>query len=335
MGRKKKQVLAGVVVGLCLLVAGGEFYARFGLGLGDPPLSVADDTMEYRFKPGTYHRFGNVIHYNAFSMRSREVGATRTDQQELRILVLGDSVINGGVQTSDEDLATTLLEKRLSQELKRPVFVGNVSAGSWGPPNTAAYLEKFGTFDADLILLVLSGDDGADVPTFAPIVGVSPAFPERAPVSALWEGITRYTPLSRFIGPSASSPPDPSLPAGASASTLSRVEREKVVADAIARIATIARSKNIPLGAVLYWAQYELSSQPDPSQPTIRAALSRSEIPVVDLESELRAALSADRPPIFRDEIHPTAEGQKILSDALHAAVSRALSSSTTQPTSP
>src|SRR5437762_1643345 len=53
--------------GLLALLVTGEIVARYGLGLGDPPLSVADPQIEYLFKPNqTCRRFGHRIHYNAY-----------------------------------------------------------------------------------------------------------------------------------------------------------------------------------------------------------------------------------------------------------------------------
>src|SRR5450432_2448943 len=93
----------GIVVIVTLLIV-AELVARFGLGLGDPPLSMADPTMEYINQPSkTYHRFHHIIHYNTYSMRSGEVTPHKTDPSELRVLMIGDSVINGGAQTDDSE----------------------------------------------------------------------------------------------------------------------------------------------------------------------------------------------------------------------------------------
>ena len=48
----QKKHLTGILAALVLaLLAGAEIYARKGLGLGDPPLSVADPEIEYLFAP--------------------------------------------------------------------------------------------------------------------------------------------------------------------------------------------------------------------------------------------------------------------------------------------
>lgn len=133
----RRRLWAGVaVLTLVVLLVAAEIFCRAYLGLGDPPLSVSDPELEYMFVgPRTYHRFGNVIAYNSFHQRSPELAARRTDTSELRVMVLGDSVVNGGAQTDQTELATSRIAARLSTELARPTAVMNVSAGSWGPEN--------------------------------------------------------------------------------------------------------------------------------------------------------------------------------------------------------
>ncbi len=198
-----------LVVALVALIGLGEIAARVLLGLGDPPLSIAHPTIEYMFKPNqdTYPLHHHV-HINAYGMRSPDFPARKRDASEYRVIVFGDSVINGGNQTDDAQLATTLLQQELSTKLGRPVVVGNVSAGSWGPPNMLAYAREFGFFDADMVLIVVSSHDYSDAPTFEPL---NPStHPTERPTSALYDGATRYLP--RFIpslAPPSERPPPP------------------------------------------------------------------------------------------------------------------------------
>ena len=186
--RKK---LAIAYFGLLLVIAGLELFCRFHLGLGDPPLSRADPEIEYLFiGPRTYHRFGNTITFNAYSMRTHTFDARRKNPEEIRVMVCGDSVINGGSQTDQSQLMTTRLENHLQSELHHPAVVMNVSAGSWGPPNYLAYVKRYGFFEADALVIVVSSHDFADSPTFEPVVGVDPDFPAKTPTFA--PGRTRH-----------------------------------------------------------------------------------------------------------------------------------------------
>ena len=75
-------VLAAALILLALLVmvAAAEAYARLVLGLGDPPLWMADPEIEYLPVPSrSYFRRGKRIIFNKYSMRCREFPATRED----------------------------------------------------------------------------------------------------------------------------------------------------------------------------------------------------------------------------------------------------------------
>ena len=138
--RRFFSVLVAVVVTIAGMGLGGEIVARL-LGLGDPPLVVRHPTIDYLFAPSRcYKRFGNDICYNKWSMRS--IPADR-----FPLLMLGDSVLNGGSLTDQSELASELIRS------KRGITVGNVSAGSWGPSNLLAYTNEFGWFGARLIIM--------------------------------------------------------------------------------------------------------------------------------------------------------------------------------------
>ena len=181
----KKWVVAGLIVGSLLI---GEAVARFGLGLGDPPLSVVHPTIEYMYKPNQdVMRFGKNFIINHYGMRSENFPIEKSEK-ELRVMVFGDSVVNGGNLTDHADLATTLLENRISDGHKRNVRIGNISAGSWGPGNWLAYVKEYGFFGADIIILIISSHDAGDNPIYAPLD--TNTHPQIKPTSAMWEGLT-------------------------------------------------------------------------------------------------------------------------------------------------
>src|SRR5215213_5583367 len=109
-------------IALVLMLVGAELFARFYLGLGDPPLMRADPDIEYLFKADQdCRRFGNRIKYNHYSMRSEDFPEHKSDKNEQRVMVVGDSVVNGGALMDQAKLGTTLLRDRLAADLKRPV----------------------------------------------------------------------------------------------------------------------------------------------------------------------------------------------------------------------
>lgn len=170
-----------------ILACAIEVVLRTKYGFCSAPLYVADQDYEYIFAPNqNLTRFGNKIRTNHFSMRSKEVESTDSTV----ILLIGDSVINGGNLTDQDSLATTKLEERLSREMQQKVRVLNIAAGSWGPDNMAAYLRKYGTFNAKLICLVTSSHDIHDIMGHEPIVGVNINMPNKQYKVAwveLWE----------------------------------------------------------------------------------------------------------------------------------------------------
>ncbi len=188
--KKRKFCIVIFIVSAALVL--GELFARYYLGLGTPPLYIADSQIEYLLKPDyDVKRFGNRHHTNQFGMRSDPLPNTLKDN-EFRVMVFGDSVLYGGVLIAQSDLATSILQNNFSKLTAGQVYVGNISAKSWGPGNWLAYAKKYGFFDADAIVLVISSHDCADNPTFEPL---NPnTHPTEKPFSALTEGVAKYLP---------------------------------------------------------------------------------------------------------------------------------------------
>lgn len=159
-----------------------EGISRFVFGFGNAPLFQSDSAYEYIAQPNQ-DRFRFLCHYktNSYSQRSEEPDSTKK-----RILGLGDSVLYGGTWMDQDSLATTLFSKETCIQML------NISCGSWGPDNCAAYLKKHGTFGASAMFLVCSSHDAYDVMSFAPVVGVVDKYPNKQYVSGLWELIDRY-----------------------------------------------------------------------------------------------------------------------------------------------
>ena len=176
----KKLRIALVLVAVILIIL--EVICRFVFGFGDAPLFKTDNDYEYIAHPNQ-DRFRFLCHYktNSYSQRSEEPGSTKK-----RVLGLGDSVIYGGTWMDQDSLATTIFTNDTGIQML------NISCGSWGPDNCAAYLRKHGTFGASAMFLVCSSHDAYDVMTFQPVVGVYDNYPDKQYISGLWELIDRY-----------------------------------------------------------------------------------------------------------------------------------------------
>ena len=166
-----------------------EITLRKVWGLGSMLLYAEDRAFEYIPKPNQDNiRFGHRIISNEYSMRSFPL----RESDSCIILGFGDSVINGGVLTDHDSLATTLVENHLRAVGSPWVRFLNISAGSWGPDNCAAYLNKYGSFDAKMIILFVSSHDAHDNMTFEKVVGVHKSYPEKQYPLAVVELIGRY-----------------------------------------------------------------------------------------------------------------------------------------------
>lgn len=166
-----------------ILVA-GELIGRY-YGLTNFPLYDSSADFEYLMKPNQDVRiYGNHFVTNEFSMRSAPVA----DSDTIVVLLLGDSVINGGNLIDQDSLASTILEKELISRYNKPIRVLNISDKTWSPDNIVAYLKKYGVFNAKMFLLVANSGDAFDPMTFHPIVGVASTHPDKNAVFA-WQKI--------------------------------------------------------------------------------------------------------------------------------------------------
>ena len=151
------------VVALLAAFAAIEVSLRL-VGLGNPPIAIRDDELEYRLIPNKkYNRWGNRILINSYGFRAND-HTKEISGAEVRLLLLGDSVVYGNhFLDQDETIAM-----RLSAMLSSPscqVRVIPMAVSSWGPINQAAALLRHGTFNATEVAIVLSAHDLIDTPT--------------------------------------------------------------------------------------------------------------------------------------------------------------------------
>ncbi|MCF0198960.1 MAG: hypothetical protein HUK02_06505 [Bacteroidaceae bacterium] len=128
-------------------------------------------------------RFGNRVETNSFSQR-----CTEPNPRKRKVLGLGDSVIFGGSYTDQDSIATSIFNDNDS------VFqILNISAGSWGPDNCAGYLEEYGLFSAEAMLLVCNSHDAHDnIDLTQKVVGTHVSYPNKQYSCAIVELCDRY-----------------------------------------------------------------------------------------------------------------------------------------------
>jgi len=305
MNKKKIALLSCACLIAALTV--GEFVSRFVLGLGDPPLSVTHPTIEYMFKPSSeFHRFGNYFRTNEYGMRSGEFPKER-EKNEIKILVLGDSVPNGGNLTDQNELATEILKENVRSLVSVPVQVGNISAGTWSPPNLLAYVEEFGTFDADVAVIILNKGDMFDFPTYA---ALNPkTHPTDKPISAFGELLSRYL-APRVLALL------PSLGESAVQATPTDTERKNCTPE-LSELMELFTEEYIPVYLIYHPSEDEISPDgsftPKGGYPVISEFSKGTLHSFASIYGE--SVRNGDYP--YRDHYHPNTIGQKLMAEYL------------------
>lgn len=185
--------------------------------LGSPLIYIADDQIGYLLAPNQrVRRFGNRIEINQYSMRTSAINPSPANST-FRVLLLGDSVANGGWWTDQKetisqmmtdflgvfftsgDEKTTKLGFAGGQANATPDLIGyssvevlNASANSWGPRNELAYLQKFGLFEAAVVVLLINTDDLFGKIPSSLVVGRDRNYPDRQMPTAIAEVFSRY-----------------------------------------------------------------------------------------------------------------------------------------------
>lgn len=172
-----------IAISICFIfIALSELILRYVFGFCDAVLYQSSPAYEYIAQPNQHrYRFFSHIDSNSYSQRSEEPDSTKTI-----VLGLGDSVIFGGTMLDQDSVATTLFSKETGMQML------NISSGSWGPDNCAAYLKEKGTFGAKAMVLVCSSHDAFDIMSHVPVVGIYPNYPDKQYKLAIWEVIDRY-----------------------------------------------------------------------------------------------------------------------------------------------
>lgn len=290
--RKRKTwiILASVAV---FLVA-AEVVLRVEWGFTKAPLYYESNAYEYMAQPNQDgYRFGNHFHYNSYSQRSEEPDSTKTI-----VLGLGDSVIFGGTQTDQDSLATSLFSAETGMQML------NISAGSWGPDNCAAYLREKGLFGAKAMLLLVSSHDAHDNMDFKPVVGVHQSYPDHQYTLAIGELVGRYLwsrIAGKLIGGGKNVDPDQAVLKGIG------IRKSGLTFNpGFSQLKAMADSAGISLIVMLHPDQEELQSREYNEQG--QEIISWCKTNRVKIIKELDEGIAEE---MYRDGIHTNAKGQR------------------------
>lgn len=307
---------------VAVVAIGGELVLRYVIGLGDPPLMMNDPLMAYRFQPSqTCHRFHHLIHYNAYSMRSPDEWAQPKSDRQLRVLMIGDSVINGGSLTDQSQLASSLLQPMLSEDLHRPVLVGNASAGGWGPPSELGWVRTFGILNADVVVLVLNSSDYADIPHLPTNIGRAADMPDRKPWCAWTDFLGHYV-LPRITHTIFAAEP---IPTGNEAAERSAIDWCRA---SVEQMINFSHQHGARVIVAQHLEREEVNNGLKPGHDyNYGSAQAAHADAIVQLGPAFAAALRDGQSPYRTgDNIHPSAVGQRIMADVLLPMIEKQLS---------
>ncbi len=300
-----------VVIGLFVVI---EIGLRSLFGFGNPLIYIPDEQIGYLLAPNQRtRRFGHRIEINQYSMRSEPIQKTPSASTQ-RLLLLGDSIVNGGWWTDQDNTISSLLVRSLSDSVTsnlQQVEVLNASANSWGPRNELAYLQKFGSFNAQAVVLLINTDDlFATSPTALP-VGRDRNYPDKKPPLALVEIFQRYV---------SKQTPIPELEAVQNEGG----DRVGLNLEAIGKIQALTRQANSQFLLVMTPLLREIG-QPGPRDYEIKARERLSEfcqahqITYVDFLPIFNS--NQDPKALYHDHIHLNLQGNQLVSQVIERSL--------------
>jgi hypothetical protein len=268
---------------------------------------VADEAIGYRLAPNQQvRRFGNRIEINEYSLRAEAISPLPA-ADTLRLFLLGDSIANGNWWTDQRDILSELLAVRLRAMPTRYLQIEaiNASANSWGPRNELAYVERYGLFGSQVLVLLINTDDLFATQPTSLQVGRDRNYPDRKPPLALAELLNRVFKKDQ---------PIPGL-AEIQAEEGDRVGKNIAAIDATYRRA-IAEGAQFML--VLSPLERELGGSRDyelVARQRLQAWASETDIAYLDLLDTYQK--HADPQSLFRDNIHLSPAGNELVSETI------------------
>lgn len=319
-----------MLIGLAIVIVGAlgiELGLRLFFGFGKPPLYQADDAIGYLLAPNQrLRRFGNRIEINQYSMRTGPIQKQRPDQQ-LRIFLLGDSIVNGNWWTDQQQTLSALIESTLQSDLKRnpsdptafsnttEVKVLNASANSWGPRNEFAYLQKFGSFESQILVLVLNTDDLFGTQPTPLQVGRERNYPNQNPAFAIAE-LFNYA-FKKY-------PPIPEL----QAIRKEKGDRVGINIEAVSQINQFIKDHHGQLILAMTPLKREVLP-PGPKDYEIKARqrvhefVTQENIPYIDFLAPFQT--TEDKEGLYRDHIHLSPAGNQQVCHAISQTIQNVL----------
>ena len=187
---KCRRVFIGLLI-FSLGIVTFDLALRCVLGLGNPILYQYSPRAGYVLMPSqTTFRLLAWNRINRWGMRCPDFTLVRP-KGTYRVMFLGDSVTYGTTFVDQSKIFTSRLAKILPKIMHRPVQVLNASCGAWATGNEVGYLQARGTYNANLVVLVVNTGDLNQPFNLQPLRPDSP-YPNAPPFCAISELWFRY-----------------------------------------------------------------------------------------------------------------------------------------------
>jgi GDSL-like Lipase/Acylhydrolase family len=300
-----KFFIFGTAIVLLLFIL-TEVGLRLLWGLGNPPLYIADKEIGYLLAPNqNLRRFGNLFQINRYSMRSDEITLDRPNNTT-RIFLLGDSVANGSWWTDRQQTISALIQTDLPAERGQKIEVLNASANSWCPRNQVAYLRRYGTFSSQIIILLINTDDLFGTAPTSLQVGRDRNYPNRKPVLALTEllkSILPETPIPELakVRDEKGDRVGFNIAAMEEIYNIAKQNRAKLVIAITPLLREVGEGRS---------RDYELKAR-----QRLKEFITNKQIPFIDFIPIFNSV--GDPKTLYRDDIHLTPEGNRLVSQNL------------------
>lgn len=145
------------VLMLCVVGAAVAEASLRVAGFGRPVLYLNDPQVGFMPAPDqSVVRYGGRIDINDYGMRAPNY-AYEKPANTVRVLMLGDSTLYGGSYVDQDDLYARRLESQLQETVGRgrSVQVLNMGVNAWGPFHKYGYVDRYGSFGADIAIICL------------------------------------------------------------------------------------------------------------------------------------------------------------------------------------
>ncbi len=276
---------------------------RLFLGLGKRSIYIADDEIGYLLAPNQkVRRLGKLTIINQYSMRTEAIESSPLNDT-IRLFFIGDSIVNGAWWTDQKETISALVKKEIEKKLSPKIEVLNASANSWGPRKQLAYLKRFGTFDSQVILLVINTDDLFATKPTSLRVGKDISYPDKQPILAIEEILERV-----FYR-------NPNIP-GMGEIMRERGDRVGFNLEAIDKMKAIATENESQFMMVLTPLKREMNPEPRDYEKVARKRLQEwvdtNNVAFIDFLPIFSKQENIDN--LYRDHIHLSSLGDQLVS---------------------